>query len=130
MGKKIILNESAFRRIIRKALNENLYDDQWEDEIKMFMNGIHNDTAIADNGIIYVEYEHGEDDGYDERYPRYIYYKSGDYCLSDDEFCVQHSRKLTYGEMFAIMGFAERHGLDIEFPEEYYEEEYDERYDY
>lgn len=126
MGKKIILNEATFKRLIKKVLNEDIYEDQWEDEIKMFFDGLRNGNASVDNDTIFVEYEQGDDDGYDERYPRYIYYKNGENCLNDDDFCVQHSRPLTDGEMAELRNLASEYGMEVDVPEEYLYDGYEE----
>ena len=109
---KRIISES-----VRRIILEN-FDKQWEDEIKIFFDGLENGEAIVDNGYVAVEW------GNDETDPRFIYYKEGENCLTDDHFSMQHSRKLYWDEISRIRDCAkQKYGVDIEIPEEEYFDE-------
>ena len=109
---KRIISES-----VRRIILEN-FDKQWEDEITIFFDGLENGEAIVDNGYVAVEW------GNDEKDPRFIYYKEGEDCLTDDHFSMQHSRKLYWEEITKIRDCARQmYGVDIEIPEEEYLDE-------
>lgn len=104
---------------VRKVLKES-FAEQWEDEIKIFMNGLENGQAIVDNGYVAVGWGDNETD------PRYIYYKEGEDRLTDDNFTQQHSRRLYWHEISNIKKYAKQiYGVDIYIPDdEYYDEVY------
>lgn len=109
---KRIISES-----VRRIILEN-FDKQWEDEIKIFFDGLENGEAIVDNGYVAVEWGHNESD------PRFIYYKEGEDRLTDDHFSMQHSRRLYWDEIKEIQNLAKQvYGVDIYIPDdEYYDE--------
>ena len=109
---KRIISES-----VRRIILEN-FDKQWEDEIKIFFDGLKNGEAIVDNGYVAVEWGHNESD------PRFIYYKEGEDRLTDDHFSMQHSRRLYWDEIKEIQNLAKQvYGVDIYIPDdEYYDE--------
>lgn len=119
MGKKqvIRLTESDIHNIVKEAVNnillkEDIYSDQWEDEIRIFFDGLKNGEAIVDGGYVVVEYGHSKDD------PRFIYYKEGDKTLTDDHFSTQHSRYLEDGELMLIKNIVKfDYGIDIKVPQ-------------
>lgn len=113
---------NAVSEAINKIVSENIFNDQWEREIEIFLDGLENGQAIVDNGYVAVEW------GNDETDPRYIYYKEGEDHLTDDHFSQQHSRRLYWDEISKIRDYAKRiYGVDIYIPDdEYYEEVYDE----
>ena len=120
MGKKqvIRLTESDIHNIVKEAVNsilikEDIYSDQWEDEIRMFFDGLKNGEAIVDDGTyVAVEYGHDKND------PRFIYYKEGDKTLTDDHFSAQHSRYLEDGELMLIKNIVKfDYGIDIKVPQ-------------
>lgn len=109
---KRIISES-----VRRIILEN-FDKQWEDEIKIFFDGLENGEAIVDNGYVAVEWGSSEND------PRFIYYKEGEDCLTDDHFSMQHSRRLYWEEISKIRDYTKQiYGIDIEIPEEEYWDE-------
>lgn len=114
-----IIKESI-RRVVKKVIKENMYNDQWEEEIKIFFKGLENGRAIVDDGYVAVELGHSDND------PRYIYYKEGDDCLTDDHFSMQHSRRLYWDEISWLRDCTKRmYGVDIYIPDdEYYDEVY------
>lgn len=126
MGRKIRLSEASLRSFVKecvkRALTENMYDKQWEEEIRMFFNGLQNGSAFMDDDTVYAEYE-TEDGDYDERDPRYIYYRLGDRRLNDDHFCVQHSRALTDDELRELYRLLGR-DYGVEMPYELLDDEY------
>ena len=127
MNKKIVkLTENDLYKIVKESvkrtINESLYDEQWDEEIEVFFNGLRNGEAIVDGGYVAVEWGNNEKDS------RYIYYKEGDNRLADDHFCVQHSRELTNDELLDIKYTVERmYGTEINVP--LYDEEDKQWYD-
>ena len=111
--------QDIIHEAINKVLRENIFNDQWEMEIEMFIDGVKNGKAIVDNGYVAVEF------GNDETDPRYIYYKEGEDHLTDDHFSQQHSRRLCWDEISDIRDYVKyNYGIDIYIPDdEYYEEE-------
>lgn len=109
---------------VRKVLKES-FAEQWEEEIKIFFDGLENGEALIDGGYVAVEFGSSEND------PRFIYYKEGEDCLTDDHFSMQHSRRLYWDEISQIRDYAKQiYGVDIYIPDdEYYDEVYDEHYD-
>ena len=106
-----------------KPLNEDMYADQWEKEIKIFFDGLENGNAIVDNGLVAVEWGHSEND------PRFIYYREGEDCLTDDHFSAQHSRRLYWEEISEIRHLAKNlYGVDIYIPDDEYYDELDPDY--
>lgn len=62
--------------------------------------------------------------GSSENDPRFIYYKEGEDCLTDDHFSMQHSRRLYWEEISKIRDYTKQiYGIDIEIPEEEYWDE-------
>lgn len=108
----IVLDNSKVQES-KKRVNENIYKDQWGQEIKLFFKGLRNGQALVDNDIIAVEWGHNDTD------PRYIYYKVGDNRLTDEHFSVQHSRPLTPKEMTVLRHFAANYGIEIPEVNEY-----------
>lgn len=91
---------------------------QWEDEKEIFFNALRNGRAEVDGDTVWTYYprtEYSND-------PRFIYYKAGDYRLTDDHFCVQHSPALDYYELKHIQDYAKKFGVDIEIPDWAFEE--------
>lgn len=99
MKRTIRLTESEIRNVIRKcvreALNErDIYRDQWEDEIRMFFNGLKKGTAYVDDNMVAVEWpKQPEND------PRWIVYEFGNDYLTDGHFSAQRSRALSQKEL-------------------------------
>jgi hypothetical protein len=132
--KKVRLTESMLRNIIRESLKGiygdgingsfsttgGIYGDQWEEEIKIFLDGLREGRALIDKGIVAVEWGSSEND------PRCIYYREGDDRLTDDHFSQQHSRRLYWDEISEIRYLCERiYGVKIEIPDdEYWDEVY------
>ena len=110
--------KSIIKECVKKAINESLYEDQWEKEINAFMNGLEAGNALIDGGYVAVELGHDETD------PRFIYYKEGEDRLTDDNFSMQHSRRLYWEEISNIRDLCKRiYGVDIYIPDdEYYDE--------
>lgn len=107
-----LVNESV-KRIMRES-----FEEQWEEEIKIFFDGLENGKAIVDGGYVAVEWGHSEND------PRFIYYKEGEDCLTDDHFSMQHSRRLYWDEISKIRDYTKQiYGVDIEIPDDEYWDE-------
>lgn len=111
-----IVSESV-RKVLREWGNEG-YDEQWEEEIEMFLDGLKNGSAICDENAVYVNYEGDED--------RYIYLKRGERRLSDDSYYIQHSRTLDNDEMKIILNALSRY-YGEDWSDEYYDI-YDDEY--
>ena len=126
------LDEGKIRSIIRESLSGiygdgingsfattgGIYGDQWEKEIEIFLDGLSKGRALIDNGIVAVEW------GYDEKDPRFIYYREGDDRLTDDHFSQQHSRRLYWEEISDIRDLCKRiYGVKIEIPDDEYWDE-------
>lgn len=110
------------KRIIKESvisvLREQSFNEQWEEEIKIFFDGLENGEALVDGGYVAVEWGSSEND------PRFIYYKEGEDCLTDDHFSMQHSRRLYWEEISKIRDYTKQiYGIDIEIPEEEYWDE-------
>ena len=107
-----LVNESV-KRIMKESFQE-----QWEEEIQIFLDGLKNGEALIDDGYVAVEWGHNESD------PRFIYYKEGEDRLTDDHFSIQHSRRLYWEEISSIRDLCKRiYGVDIYIPDdEYYNE--------
>lgn len=124
MKRTIRLRESELRRMISESVKRVLkesFAEQWENEIKIFLQGLENGEALVDNGYVAVEWGNNETD------PRYIYYKEGEDHLTDDHFSQQHSRRLDWNEISQIKFYTKQiYGVDIYIPDdEYYEEVYE-----
>jgi len=82
------------KKQLKEEWEEKPNDDanQWNDEFKMFMQGIRNGEAIefGDNTIA-VEIFKGRTASND---PRYVMFTKGDNRLQDDHFYIQHSQPL------------------------------------
>lgn len=104
-------------RVVKTVLKES-FEEQWEEEIQIFLNGLKNGEALIDGGYVAVEWGHNESD------PRFIYYKEGEDRLTDDHFSMQHSRRLYFDEIKEIQNLAKQvYGVDIYIPDdEYYDE--------
>ena len=104
-------------RVVKTVLKES-FEEQWEEEIQIFLNGLKNGEALIDDGYVAVEWGHNESD------PRFIYYKEGEDRLTDDHFSMQHSRRLYFDEIKEIQNLARQvYGVDIYIPDdEYYDE--------
>ena len=115
-GKKKLGN--MISETVNRLLMENLFEEQWEEEIQIFFNGLKNGEALIDDGYVAVEWGHNESD------PRFIYYKEGEDRLTDDHFSMQHSRRLYFDEIKEIQNLAKQvYGVDIYIPDdEYYDE--------
>lgn len=104
---------------IRKAIHEAYTTaDQWEDEIKIFMDGIKSGDFIEfGDKSIGVQWRRGSS----ANDPRFIIFEYGDGRLRDDHFYVQHSRRLTDDELKDIrdvmvrMGMVDKHEFDMEY---------------
>ena len=119
---------------IREAINEAWMDfkndmgrstskpyeakDQWEDEIKIFMNGLKSGDFIEfGEKSIGVEWRQGSN----SNDPRFIVFEFGDSRLRDDHFSMQHSRRLTDDELKDIrdvmvrMGMVDKYEFDMEY---------------
>ena len=119
---------------IREAINEAWMDfkndmgqstskpyeakDQWEDEIKIFMNGLKSGDFIEfGDKSIGVEWRQGSN----SNDPRFIVFEFGDRRLRDDHFSMQHSRSLTDDELKDIrdvmvrMGMVDKYEFDMEY---------------
>ena len=98
----------------------NIYEAQWEEQIKEFLRRTEAGEALVDGGYVAV------DIGDDPDQPRFVYYKEGDDCLTDDDFTVQHSRRLYWEEISAIKRLTKQiYGVDIYIPDDtYYDEVY------
>jgi Lhr-like helicase len=124
MKQRIKLTESQLHRIIKESVNKvlnegDIYKEQWEDEINLFMQKLERGGAIVEDGIVAVEW------GHDKKDPRFIVYKEGEDRLTDDHFSAQHSRRLTDNELKDIQFYARKYGVDIEVPVYEYEDWYD-----
>ena len=129
MAKRTIrLNESQLNNIIRRSvkrvLTESMYDQQWEDEIKIFLKGLKSGNYFdLGDDTIGVEWKVSA-----ENDPRFITFTYGDRRLRDDHFCIQHSRPLTDNELKDIrdamlrLGMVEEYQFDNDY--ELYTEEY------
>jgi hypothetical protein len=122
MHEEIMDNMDKLKRLIKESvisvLREQFFNEQWEEEIKIFFDGLENGEALIDGGYVAVEFGSSEND------PRFIYYKEGEDCLTDDHFSMQHSRRLYWDEISKIKGYAKQiYGVDIEIPEEEYWDE-------
>lgn len=129
---------------IREAINEAWMDykndmgqstskpyeakDQWEDEIKIFMNGLKSGDAIElGEKSIGVEWRQGSN----SNDPRFIVFEFGDSRLRDDHFSMQHSRRLTDDELKDIrdvmvrMGMVDKYEFDMEYSLNYDPKIYD-----
>lgn len=132
---------------IREAINEAWMDfkndmgrstskpyeakDQWEDEIKIFMNGLKSGDFIEfGEKSIGVEWRQGSN----SNDPRFIVFEFGDSRLRDDHFSMQHSRRLTDDELKDIrdvmvrMGMVDKYEFDMEYNlnmEQFYESRVD-----
>lgn len=132
---------------IREAINEAWMDfkndmgrstskpyeakDQWEDEIKIFMNGLKSGDFIEfGEKSIGVEWRQGSN----SNDPRFIVFEFGDSRLRDDHFSMQHSRSLTDDELKDIrdvmvrMGMVDKYEFDMEYNlnmEQFYESRVD-----
>lgn len=96
-------------------------EDQWEDEIRIFMNGLKSGRAIEfGDKSIGVEWKVDLNSLY-ENDPRFIVFEYGDARLRDDHFTVQHSRRLTDDELRDIrdymvrMGMVDKHEFDMDY---------------
>ena len=96
-------------------------EDQWEDEIRIFMNGLKSGRAIEfGDKSIGVEWKVDLSSQY-ENDPRFIIFDYGDSRLRDDHFTVQHSRRLTDDELRDIrdymvrMGMVDKHEFDMDY---------------
>ena len=134
---KIRLTEGILRDIIRESLRGiygdginggfsttgGVYGNQWEQEIKIFLDGLRDGRALVDGGIVAVEWGHNESD------PRFIYYREGDNRLTDDHFSQQHSRRLSWDEISEIHYLCKHvYGTKINIPEEEYWDEIENEY--
>jgi len=97
---------------VKKALRENIYDEQWENDIKLFIQELKNGNAFIDKPYIVI-YK-------DENYEYPIYYKEGNDCLTNDNFSIQNSRRLTIEEITAIRNLASTYGVNITIPDDEY----------
>jgi len=115
-GVRQVLKENI-SRIVKTVLKES-FQEQWEEEIQIFLDGLKNGEALIDDGYVAVEWGHNESD------PRFIYYKEGEDRLTDDHFSIQHSRRLYWEEISSIRDLCKRiYGVDIYIPDdEYYDE--------
>lgn len=126
-------SSKVFRTVDRlnaeRNLNESndIYTDQWEEEKEMFFNAINDGSAMVEDDMVWTYYP-GTENSND---PRFIYYKAGDDCLTDDHFCKQHSPQLDLSELKDIQYYAKREGVNLSIPEGLYfdEENYDEEED-
>ena len=80
-------------KVKKKTLRESIYDEQWEDEIKLFFRGLNSGNAFVEDNYVAVEWGHNQTD------PRFIVYEYGDMRLRDDHFSKQYSRYLTDKEI-------------------------------
>ena len=115
-------NMYNLKRIIKESvisvLREQSFNEQWEEEIKIFFDGLENGEALVDGGYVAVEWGNSEND------PRFIYYKEGEDCLTDNHFSIQHSRKLYWDEISKIRDCAKyMYGVDIYIPDDEYWDE-------
>lgn len=121
MKKTIKLTESDLRKIVNFILKEeNIYDQQWQEEIMLFKQGLKRGTAFSDENRVYVEIYKTRDDND----PRFVYYTKGSKTLCDDHFCIQSSPKLPNNFIKDIYEYA---GWD--FNEDFYED-YGEDFEY
>ncbi len=123
MKKIIKLTEKDLHKLVkesvRRIINEEYTTkDQWEDEIKIFMDGINTGDFIEfGENSIGVEWRQGTN----SNDPRFIVFDYGDNRLRDDHFYVQHSRPLTDDELKDIrdvmvrMGMIEKSEFDMEY---------------
>ena len=94
-----------------KKLNESFsYSDQWNDEIKWFMDGLKEGNTVCDDNSIAVEiyaYKSYEND------PRFVVYEPSVRLnrLHDDFLSQQYSRELTSNELNAIKNYAINNNL-------------------
>lgn len=102
---KTNLSENNLNRIIsesiKKVIKEDIYDDQWENEKKMFFDALESGEEVFYDTNTHTLYVRIYNDG-DDRDPRYVSYEIGDDHLEDDHFCMQNSPKLTEDELYSI----------------------------
>lgn len=105
-------------RLVREVLKESIYENQWEDEIRIFFEELKKGNALVEDGYVAVEYYSSDED------PRYIYYKEGEDHLTDDHFSMQNSRRLDWDEISMIRDCAKNiYGVDIYIPDDEYWDE-------
>jgi len=114
---KINLSENNLNRIIsesiKKVIKEDIYDDQWENEKKMFFDALKSGKEVFYDTDAHTIYVRIYNDG-DDRDPRYISYEIGDDHLEDDHFCMQNSPKLTEDELrriYAYFGYTNENSI-------------------
>ena len=107
---------SIITESVKRYITESQCTEQWESEIKRFLDGIDSHEAIVEENYIAVPYARlGEDE------TRYIVYEGGSGRLRDDYFMLQHSRELSPRELVKIAHAFESYGFD---PEESMGEDY------
>lgn len=118
----------SINRTIKKAVNESINrvlseayttEQQWNDEIRIFMKGIKNgDFEVFGNGTIGVEWKMKD---WPKNDPRFIVFKLGDNRLHDDHFYVQSSPVLSEKQLKVIRDVLVRSNIISQF-------EFDEMY--
>lgn len=116
MGKQVIkLDENVLRNVVYSAIknilmeNNTSVQDQWENEIRWFMEGLMNGEAFeCGDKSIAVQIFKGSSNDND---PRYVTFKYGDRNLCDNHFYMQHSRQLSDGELKDIRDYMAKNGM-------------------
>lgn len=129
MKRTIRMSNNSLKRMISESVRRILFEtqcsEQWEEEIKMFLYGLENGDGVPlsddEIGVRYYDYFNDNTAEYDDDEPdndvRYITYKIGDRKLTDDHFCMQHSRPLTTKEMTDIYyALRQKYGMDMPDP--------------
>lgn len=84
-------------KFTKKQLKESFdTDEQWNDEINMFMQGLRRGDYMLDGDTLYVEIFRGQTP---ENDPRYAYIRKGENRLHDDHFYMQDSPILSDSQL-------------------------------
>lgn len=81
---------------VRKIKESFDTDEQWNDEINMFMRGLRRGDYMLDGDTLYVEIFRGQTP---ENDPRYAYIRKGEDKLHDDHFYMQDSPRLSDSQL-------------------------------
>ena len=95
----------------------DFYKQQWDEEKKMFFDGLKKRNYLLLENSIHIFYP-GTENTND---PRTIAYEFGDNRLKDDHFSMQHSEPLSCKELSDIFFILKKEGIDVEQYDIYYE---------
>ena len=101
----------AKKHLIRLT-ESDMYTQQWKNELRGFMNGLKSGDYFVNNDTVYVQIWKKKT-SQDE--PRYVYFRMGDTCLHDDNFCVQNSPRLssrTLNTINSILGWDDEYMMN------------------